>query len=297
MPLEILVNALGITGFILPISCADNLFSGETIKPIHGGQAARAAVEAIRLAEKGFKGSPIEGIPPRYNGFLAMTCEKPNFMILADGLGEKYTIREVYMKPFSSCRQTHGAVEVAQRLIRDYQIHPNQIDKVIVRTDSLAAKSTGNNYTDVSSNFVDCQFSTPYAVAAVLLDGKNDPNQFSKKRINDPAIHELERRITVTGDKDLDALYPEKRPTIVEIYMRGGKTYTDRVDFPKGDSRNPMTEEEIKEKFTYLTTRRLNKKQREEIIEFILNIEGRDSLSRLFSILLEGEGNEPENSI
>lgn len=287
---EILINALGIAGFILPISCSDNLFSGYNIKPIHGGQAARAAIEAVCLAGKGFIGCPIEGDPPRYHSFLTMTCDKPNVIKLSEDLGKKYTIRDVYSKPFSSCRQTHGSAEVTQRLMIDNQINPKQIDKVVIRTDYLAAKSTGNNYTNISSSFVACQFSTPYVTAAVLLDGEMTPAQLSKDRISDPAVHELANKIEVIGDRDIDALYPEKRPTIVEIYMKGGEAYKGRVDFPKGDQRNPMTEQDLIEKFRHLTSQNLGEEQRKKVISFILNLENEDHISKLFSYISSQQG-------
>ena len=43
-------NAIGIAAFMLPISVGDNLWGRYSIKPVHGGLAARCGIEAANLA-------------------------------------------------------------------------------------------------------------------------------------------------------------------------------------------------------------------------------------------------------
>src|SRR3990172_6381153 len=73
-----LVHALGIAGFILPISSRENVW-GPTIKPCIGGQAAKAGIEAALLAQKGFTGCEeiLMGTPPRYLGFCSLVSQEP----------------------------------------------------------------------------------------------------------------------------------------------------------------------------------------------------------------------------
>jgi 2-methylcitrate dehydratase PrpD len=53
-----MLNAIGIAGYILPISMAEQLMGGYTVKIVQGGQAASAGIMAAGLAGKGITGSP-----------------------------------------------------------------------------------------------------------------------------------------------------------------------------------------------------------------------------------------------
>ncbi len=285
MDAEVTRNALGIAGFIAPLSGADNLWSGWNIKPIHGGQGARAVLEAIKLAESGFKGCPVEGVAPRYQSLIPITCDKPNLNRIVVGLGEAYTIRDVYQKRYSGCRQTHGAADSILRIRSENGINPGQIEKVTIRTNTMAANSTGNNRTSEFSSFVECQFSIPYVAAICLLFGEASPDQYSREIIGDRMVHELAGRVEVIGDPEFDKVYPDNRPTSVEICMRGGEKYSGRVDFPTGDRRNPMKEEEIITKFEKFAIKRFDKESVGKIISFILRIEEKRDVSKMLALL------------
>ena len=69
--------ALGISGFIIPVSNGDNVFKGHSIKPIHGGQPALCGISSAYLAKAGYKSGPLEGEPPRYHAPLFILGE-PN---------------------------------------------------------------------------------------------------------------------------------------------------------------------------------------------------------------------------
>jgi len=74
--------------------------------------------------------------------------------------------------------------------------------------------------------------------------------QFIKERIADPKLHELAAKVKVTPDEELDSIYPEgSRPTNVEVKLKDGAIHTERVDMPWGEPRNPLTDEELFEKF------------------------------------------------
>jgi 2-methylcitrate dehydratase PrpD len=94
--LDQMFNAIGIAGFILPVSTGDNLWGGHTIKPIHGGAAAKTGIESAMLARKGFSACSLEGDPKLRKGFCAIVSDEPHFAKLTEGLGERYTLNEIY---------------------------------------------------------------------------------------------------------------------------------------------------------------------------------------------------------
>jgi len=54
-------------------------------------------------------------------------------------------------------------------------------------------------------------------------------------------IRGIIRRISLVRDAELGKVYPDRWPAVVEIRTRAGQTHAARVDFPKGDPKNPMS--------------------------------------------------------
>ena len=68
----------------------------------------------------------------------------------------------------------------------------------------------------------------------------------------DPLIREQLKKIVVTADPDIEKLFPELQRVIVRIHTIDGREFTQQLDYPKGDPRNPLTDREIEEKFEAL---------------------------------------------
>ncbi len=110
-----MLNALGNAGYVLPLSMAEQLMGGYTIKIVQGGQAASAGIMAAGLASKGITGCAevLEGSALK-GGFTQITVKaEPKLERLSDGLGEHYSIMDIYFKPYTACRHTHGAAQAA----------------------------------------------------------------------------------------------------------------------------------------------------------------------------------------
>jgi len=73
--------------------------------------------------------------------------------------------------------------------------------------------------------------------------------QFSPARIDDKLVRKVLARTEVIADPALDALYPEKFPARVTIRMDDGTAFQETVMLPKGDPGNPLSPDEIAEKF------------------------------------------------
>ena len=56
------------------------------------------------------------------------------------------------------------------------------------------------------------------------------------------------KKIQVSSDDELSAAFPGVQAAIVTIKTKDGE-YTDRVDFPKGEPENPLTDEEFKSRY------------------------------------------------
>ncbi|UCH32061.1 MAG: MmgE/PrpD family protein [Candidatus Bathyarchaeota archaeon] len=268
-----MADAFGIAGFFAPASLYES-FMGTTIKPAHGGQAAEVGVKSALLAEGGLGGAHtiLEGPA----GFIQATAAKFNLDNLTEKLGEEYKIMDVYFKPYACCRHTHGAVDAVLELIAKYNVNPDDVESILVKTNSGAFR-TVCRYAKELDPYTSFQFSLPYIVAITLMDRKVGPSQFDEERIRNPKVYELMRKVKCNLDPELDRLYPKRRPTAVEIVTKSGETLNARTDFPKGTAENPMTTQQLRTKFKDLTSKVLG-----EEVEKVMNIV--DKMENLGSI-------------
>jgi 2-methylcitrate dehydratase PrpD len=220
---------------------AEQLMGGFTIKIVQGGQAASAGIMAAGLARQGITGTPyvLEG-SVLDGGFCKITSGgKPNYEKLIASLGDPFSIMDVYFKPFTACRHTHGPAQAVLSLMKERPLDPDDIEAIRVFTYGIAQVAVGKGMSEPGS-IVSAQFSIPYVVAACLLDGELGPRQLTEKRMSDPRLIALSNKVSVQTDDELNATYPDKTPGRVEISTRWGECLVCQVDIPYGDPRNPL---------------------------------------------------------
>ena len=282
---EQIYNALGIAGFILPISTGDNLWGGYTIKPVHGGAAAKAGIESALLASRGLNAAPLEGDSKIGKGFLRIVSDQPKWEKLTEGLETFSTIAELYFKPFALCRVIHAPVEVAIDLRSRYGLKHEAIREVLVRTYDFAAQVPGQTRTRPESDPTLCQFSLPYGVAAALMYGEVGLEQMMGQATRDPRIHDLAGRVEVIHDAEMDKLRPALRPASVEVTLHDGRKLSGRVDYPKGDARKPLTEQELLTKFSNLARDVVSEEKVKKIQEAVFGLEKISAIDDLVRLL------------
>jgi len=93
-------------------------------------------------------------------------------------------------------------------------------------------------------------------------------------------------RIKVTMDPELEKVYPKARPADLEIRTKSGQVYRKRVDYPKGDPNNPMSDEEVQAKFRRLAKPLMREKQIQSIIDTVNSLENLDDIGYLMQLLV-----------
>ena len=250
-PPERLASALGCAGYLLPLSMAEQLMGGFTIKIVQGGMAALSGLLAAGLAEAGLSGAPyvLEG-SALGGGFTKITVAPgaaPKNERLVEELGEKWSVLDIYFKPFTACRHTHGAAQAVLELKREHGLRAEDVIEARVAAYGIAQLAVGKGVSEGDA-FVSAQFSIPYVVAVCLLDGELGPKQLTEKRLADPAVLELSRRASVATDEELNQRYPAETASRVEIVLKDGRALTRQVNTPLGDPRTPLDAEALSQK-------------------------------------------------
>ncbi len=278
---EGILNALGIAGYLAPLSMAETLMGGFTAKVVQGGQAASAGITAAALARAGVTGAPyiLEGSQLQ-GGFTQITLRgEANLEKIGEGLGEHFSILDMYLKPYSACRHTHGALQALLEMLAERRLQPGEVEKVEVYTYGIAVVAVGKGLGE-NESFVSAQFSIPYVVAAAMLDGELSPRQLTAERRADPALRELMSRVEVKLDEDLQRLYPEKTASRVELQIAGGERLVRQVEIPKGDPRDPMEEENVRAKLRSFAGER-DAGKLDDLADIVLHLEKVGDLARL----------------
>jgi 2-methylcitrate dehydratase PrpD len=282
---EGMLNSLGNAGYLLPLSMAEHLMGGYTSKIVQGGQAASAGLTAAGLAGAGITGAPyvLEG-SHLGGGFTQITSRSgPALERIVEQLGEHFSIMDVYFKPYTACRHTHGAAQAALELVSAGDFEPQDIEAVDVYTYTIASVAVGKGVTG-DSTFVSAQFSLPYVVSACLIDGEMGPAQLKEDRLRDRAILELSKRVKVNVDPELAGAYPGMTASRVEIRLKSGRTLARQVDIPKGDPRDPMTVEDVAGKLRRFASQR-DAKALDEVVRLSLELESVVDIKELTSII------------
>lgn len=219
------------------------LDDGSELKPYNVAKTALLSLTSLQLAKASFKGhiDPLGG----YRGFLKMMSGDENTEIKPTMLNGTYAIMKSYTKPYASCRYTHPPVEAAIHLRNQHGLKPEDVEKVKVETYNLAV--SGHDHTDIKGAY-SAKMSTPYSTAVALIYGKAGLQEFSEENLSNPTVQSLTAKIQVVDDEEMSRIFPEKQSAKLTITTSNG-SYSERVDFPKGEPENPMTEEEFHNRY------------------------------------------------
>jgi len=146
---------------------------------------------------------------------------------------------------------------------------PDDIDQIHILTHKNAKQ--GSDIPDYQT-VLHARLSIQYGIASILVRGKAGLQEYTEDAIKDLRVREIARKITIEIDPEIQKLYPNPRSMIVEIKDKKGNVYSSRVDYPKGDPENPMTDDELIEKFVDVTGQVISKESQAKVIENTLRI-------------------------
>ena len=220
------------------------MIDGDTqMKPYNAGRAAMDGVTAAFIGKARFK-SPDDALGGK-RGFLKVMSDEPKLQYVTDFSGDKYMIESIYRKPYAACRHCHPAIEAALTLRNKKEFELDEVKHIDVTTYKLAVEGH-DHIRIVGSN--SAKMSIPYSLAVALCTGKAGMDEFTEEKIMDVSVLKMAEKVNVTANDELSDLCPQKRVAIVTVKTNKGD-FVERVDYPKGEPENPLTEAELETKF------------------------------------------------
>lgn len=236
-------NALA-TACVSATGVLNVLDDGSELKPYNVAKTALLGLISCQIAQAGYKG-PSDPIGSE-RGFLRMMTDEKNPVLrkpLSDG---RYAIEKTYTKPYAACRYCHPAIEAAVILSTKQDFDVTAIEAVEVKTYYWAVDK--HDHIEIPT-IASAKMSIPYGVAIGLLKGKAGLAEFSDQYIDEPVVRKLLNKISVISDHELTDVFPEKTVAIVSVKLKDGSEFSEKVEQPKGEPENPLTQAEFEQRF------------------------------------------------
>jgi len=283
LPWEQIQHAIGISASrhctLGAVTAGQLTMMKNTVDPM----ATQSGVFAALLAEKGYSGP--EHVVDGKEGLTHVFGPEWKLDLLTDGLGEAWRITQCGMKAFPTEALTHTPISAVLDLVKANDLHPDHVEKIQIRSLARAADilSDPSKYDPHTRETAD--HSLPYVIAAALVDRQVTPVQFTMGKIMEPKIRKQLKKVEVVADPEIEKLFPALQRVIVHITTTDGRCFSRQLDYPKGDPRNPLTDQEVEEKFSALADGVLSKGAQKRVKETIWNLERVESVNELMALM------------
>ena len=264
---------------------------GTMTKPFHPGRSAESGIVAAEFAALGWTATPI--VLEAGRGFLKAAGGGYDPKAIEGKLGAPWTFAApgVSIKPHPSGSLTHPGMGRMLELIREHDIRPGQVRAVRVGTNRHMPNALIHHR---PTNELQAKFSMEFCMAILLLERKAGLAQFTDEAVNRRDVKKMIEKVQFGVHPVAEAAGYEKMTTIIDIDLADGRTVSGRADFGKGSPTNPMTDDELADKFRECAAwGGLAKPRAEKIVDLVFGLEKLKSireLTRLLAIGAPGRG-------
>ena len=219
------------------------MIEGDTqMMPFNAGKAASNAVVSALAGLSGFK-VPEDALGGK-RGFLHCFADQVRFDLLTSFADSQYCTTN-YFKPYAACGHCHAGIEASLKLREKEGFDVHDVERVDVQTYKLALNGHDHSLIQGVNS---ARMSIPFSVSVALTRGSAGIDDFGFDAISDEELLKLASKVHVFENVELTKQAPSKRMAIVTVFTPN-HTYTESVDYPKGQPENPMTEDDIINKF------------------------------------------------
>lgn len=217
------------------------------LKPYNVGKTALLGLLATQMANAGFR-APDDALSGMA-GFLCQLAGSEDVPFAPPLLDGTYAIEKAYIKPYAACRYTHPAIDIAREMRLSRAVYQEQIKSVRISTYALAVKK--HDHTDIQGA-ASAKMSIPYNFAVTYVLGKTGMEAFAPECLDNADVRALTRKVVVSEDAAMTALFPAQTRAVAEVLFKDGRVLRGESALPKGEPENPLSPDEVMDKFTSL---------------------------------------------
>jgi 2-methylcitrate dehydratase PrpD len=278
-----LTSALGLAG-----TQAGGLWAfladGAGNKRLNAGMASYNGTLAAVLAQAGLIG-PSKILEAEDGGLFPAMSEDYDFETVSKNWGKEYMIEGISIKPFSCCRSTHPIITALLDLRGEYSLNLAKVKNVEIDTYAVAQKQCDiSSWPETSDG---ARMNMRYIVAVTLSYGQALASQFKMDRIMNKKLQALAPPVKMRSVPEFNKKYPEEWGCRVRLHLDNGKMLEKTVKFPLGDPENPLSYDDLLEKFLSLADGVMLRDQANILAERIHDLDQIENIRDLFYISIQ----------
>jgi 2-methylcitrate dehydratase PrpD len=250
--------------------------TGGTVKRVHCGWGAHAAISAARLAECGITGPPtvLEG---RFGFFRAFLDDHYDAAAITDGLGTHWHVPGINFKPYPANHFTHAGIDAAIAL-RQRGLRPEDVASLVLGVSAPVLHTIGEpiEAKRCPETGYQAQFSGPYTVAAGLLGGHGlglGLDDFTDELARDPGRRALAAKVDVVADAACTEAFPRQFAAVLTATTTSGAELVERVMANRGGAQRPLSDGELTAKFADNVKRALDEETSGRLQQAVWSLE------------------------
>lgn len=252
---------------------------GTMSKALHPGKAAMSGLYAALLVQAGFTSS--ENVLEAPRGFFAVNAAEYDLAEVLTGLGTNFGILKNSVKPYSCGVVIHPTVDGIILLRNKEHIQPQEVLKMEAEVHPMVADVTAKTEPQTG---IDGKFSIYHCMAAALVDGACGPDQFSDERVYAKEIVSIRKLTEIRVNPDFR--HEEAR---VAIYLKNGKKFEAHIPHAGGTPQNPVTDEQLLDKFMSMAPKVIGKENAGRLADKIWRLEEADGFQKIMALTIPAQ--------
>src|SRR5205814_7648115 len=189
----------------------------------------------------------------------------------------------ISIKPHPAGSLTHPGMGLMLELIRQHDIRPDQVRRVRVGTNRNMPNALIHHRPKTE---LEAKFSMEFCMAILLLERKAGLAEFTDAVVNRPDVQAMIEAVEFDVHPEAEQAGYEKMATIIDIELADGRVVSGRADFGKGSPVNPMTDEELTDKFRECAAwGGLSKPNAEKLVDLVFGLEKVRSIREVMRLL------------
>jgi len=251
-------------------------YEGATIRNLYPGRSGLQGILATHLLDCGFTGLR-DGPADVFGSILAEDFDSD---ATVEGLGADFRVEQNYFKFYACCRFNHAALEAVFSLMHQNSLPADQVEGVEVVTGY-----TPGMVGEYPTNTLAAKFSVPYSVAAALVRGIANVTAFYPESVADADIEAMAQKVHVQYDPDMFMRRDNATTATVTVSLTDGRTLSEKTHVVQGDAANPVSHQELVEKYHFLSDRTLGRDKADAIVSTINRLDQLADVRELTSLL------------
>lgn len=284
-----LVNAAGIVGSFAA-GILECWVDGTQSKFLHSGWAAQSGITAAHLGQTGATGpsAVLEGRFGLFESHLQDRTVVPALDRVTDALGDLWESRKASFKPFPAAHVLHPYIDAALKLRAQHHIDPREIRAVICPVASYIVPIVCEPIAEKRRPNTDShgRVSFQYSLAEALHYGELGKDAYRDASLRDPEILRLADVVIYRVDPTFPG--PDRFKGAVQIVMSSGAVFEAVEEHNRGSAENPMTRDELLDKFERNAATVLSAPQIRALVAAVAELEAAPDASALVQLSIAG---------